>query len=223
MFNAAPDEPDSGAIADRCREANRPAGRATTAQTRQIATTCNNAARDSMAAWREPARRYFRGAAGAFEMGLVRNPGNRDALFNVVNTYYRLQDTVMMLGAAQQLHATDPMNRNTLRLVAAAWHLRGQPDSTLYYLQVADSVLPVEVTVTSFVVGDTRATLTGLVTSLREQRTAPVTLAFEFTDNKGAVVASASTALPALEPGSSHQLEVRVEGTGIAAWRYRRE
>jgi tetratricopeptide (TPR) repeat protein len=223
MFNAAPEEPDSSAIWDRCRTARRPAGRATPAQTRQIATACHAEARDSMAAWRGPAMEYYRGAAGAFEAGLVHHAVNRDAMFNLVNTYYRLRDTVKMLGAAQKLYAVDPMNRNTVRLLATAWQLRGNIDSTLRYLEIAEEQLPAEVTVTSFAADDTRAMLTGLVTNIREKAAAPLALSFQFLDAKGDVVATRSAPVPALEGGASHHLEVRAEGSGIVAWRYRRE
>jgi hypothetical protein len=79
MFNAAAEEPDSSAISDRCR-ARPPAARTTAAQARQ---RCNAEARDSMAAWRGPAMEYYRGAAGAFEAGLVHHAVNRDAMFNL--------------------------------------------------------------------------------------------------------------------------------------------
>jgi len=223
MFNAAPAFPDSGAISDRCREARKPAGRATPAQTRQVAAACHAAAADSMSAWRGGSRQYYRGAASAFEAGLARAPGNRDALFNVVNTYYRLQDTVKMLGTARQLYAADPLNRNTLRLLAAAWQLQGNTDSTLHYLQIADTALVVEVTVTQFTVGDQTVEVSGLVTSLREQPIPAMNLAFEFLDARGAVVVAQTAGIPALDPGASHQLSIQAIGSGITAWRYRRQ
>ncbi|HXV91159.1 MAG TPA: tetratricopeptide repeat protein [Gemmatimonadales bacterium] len=221
MFNAAPDEPDSGAIWDRCRDANRPAGRATPAQTRQLAATCSAAARDSMSGWRAASRQYFRGAAGAFEAGLVRSPGNRDGLFNLVNTLYRLQDTVKMLSAAQQLYRADPMSRNTLRLLAAAWQLQGKTDSTLHYLEIAETGLAAEVTITLFTVAEDGAQATGMVTSLREQPIPAMTLAFEFLDAKGGVVVAQNVEVPALDAGASHALSIPASGAGITAWRYR--
>lgn len=225
MFHAAPVEPDSTAIWERCRDASRPAGagRPTTAQTRQIATTCGAAARDSMTAWRTSSRRYYRGAAGAFEAGLARSPRNRDGLYNAASTYYRLADTAKMLGVARQLYAVDPMNRNVLRLYAAAWQLQGKTDSTLHYLTVADSVLPAEVTITAFNVADQSAEAVGMITSLREQSIPAMTLAFDFLDEKGAVVVAQTADVPALDAGASHALRLQVSGQGIVAWRYRRQ
>jgi hypothetical protein len=65
--------------------------------------------------------------------------------------------------------------------------------------------------------------LTGLVTNIREKAAAPLALSFQFLDAKGDVVATQSAPVPALEGGASHHLEVRAEGSGIVAWRYRRE
>jgi hypothetical protein len=125
-----------------------------------------------------------------------------------------------MLGAAQKLYAVDPMNRNTVRLLATAWQLRGNVDSTLRYLEIAEEQLPAEVIVTSFAADDTRAMLTGLVTNIREKAAAPFALSIQFLVAKGSRRdpggAGADT-----RGGASHRLEVRAEGSGVVAWRYR--
>src|SRR2546425_5682368 len=41
----------------------------------------------------------------------------------------------------------DPLNRSSIKLLAAAWDLRGRRDSTLRYVAQADSLLAVEVAV----------------------------------------------------------------------------
>ena len=51
----------------------------------------------------------------------------------------------------------------------------------------------------------------------------PYTLVFEFLDAKGAVVANQEVQVPALKPGESQPIEVKAEGTGIAAWRYKQK
>jgi cytochrome c-type biogenesis protein CcmH/NrfG len=222
MFNAAPPEPDSAAVAQRCREAKRPTGRVTPAQTRQIAAECAAAARDSLVAHRATSTEFYRGAAGAFEAGLARGGPDRDALYNLANTYYRLADTTKTLDAARRLYAIDPMNRTTLRLLAAAWQINGRTDSTLRYLQLADSALTAEVTVSAFTLSDQGATMTGMVTSLLKQPGTPFTLVFEFVDSAETVVGSQDVQVPALEPGMMHAFEVGVVGRGIVAWRYRK-
>ncbi len=223
MFNAAPSEPDSTAVAQACQEARRPTGRVTQAQTRRIAAECHTAAGDSMTAYRKAATQYFRGAADAFAAGIRRGGEDRDGLFNLANTYFRLQDSVKMLETAQRLATVDPLNRNVLRLLAAAWQRNGNTDTTLAYLRLADSLLAAEVIVTSFSVSDRGARLLALVTSLRAIPVAPFTLVFDFLNPAGEVVATERVAVPALEPGAMHQIDVQATGAGITVWRYRKE
>jgi hypothetical protein len=52
---------------------------------------------------------------------------------------------------------------------------------------------------------------------------APVTLAVEFLDAKGAVVGSQDVAVPALEAGKAQEIKATAQGAGIAAWRYKRK
>ncbi len=222
MFNAASPEPDSSAMAQRCREAKRPAGRVTAAQTRQIAADCATATRDSLSAHRATTAQFYLGAAEAFQAGLARGGADRDALYNLANTYFRLADTLKMLDATQRLHAVDPMNRMSLRLLAAAWQINGKTDSTIKYLQLADSALTAEVTVSSFAVASEGATLSGLVTNVKQTALAPFTLTFEFVNAEGVLITRELVEIPALEPGAMHSLEIRGAGSGIASWRYRK-
>src|SRR2546422_729654 len=98
---------------------------------------------------------------------LAKTPFFRDGLFNLANTYLALHDSAKMLPVAQRLYAIDPMNRSTLRLLAQGFQFQKKPDSTLHYLMVADTALPIEVTVGSFLPGDQNATLSGLFTNYR--------------------------------------------------------
>jgi hypothetical protein len=88
-------------------------------------------------------------------------------LYNLTNTYLALHDSAKMLPVAKRLYAVDPLSRNTLRLLAQAFQFQKQPDSTLHYLTVADSAMPIEVTVSSFQPGDQNASLSGLLTNYR--------------------------------------------------------
>ncbi len=219
MFNAAPTEPDSGALVDQCRDARQP----TRAQMRQVVAACRTAVGDSMTAYRADARKYYAGAAGAFEVGLKRGGNDRDGLFNLANAYYRLADSARMAGVTRRLYRADPMNRNVLRLHAAALQLQGQTDSTLSYLQLMDSALSAEVTVTSFELAPDGATWRALVTSLRDAPQPGFNLIVEFLNAHDEVVASDTVAVPALEPGATHEVLASGAGEGIAVWRYRRE
>ena len=51
----------------------------------------------------------------------------------------------------------------------------------------------------------------------------PLTLVFEFLDTKGTVVGNQEVLIPALKPGQSHPIEVKAQGAGITAWRYKQK
>lgn len=225
MYNAAPIEPDSSSVAERCvteRRARLPRT-ATPRQRSQVETDCGRAAADSVKTARAVAEPFLREAAAAFEKVLQRSSHDRNGLFNLTNTYYRLFDGTKMLGAAQRLYAVDPLNKNVLLLLAQAWRVQGKTDSTLYYLAIADSGLGADISVINFVNSDQGATWNASATSLKDQgQTRPTTLTVEFLDAKGGVVATQTAEVPALEPGATQAVEARAVGKGILAWRYRR-
>ncbi len=160
-------------------------------------------------------------AARAFEAGLRRNPAYRDALFNLANTYYITKNADKMLPVAAQLYAEDPLNRGTVRLIAGAWLLKQKSDSVLYYLQRADSLMPVEVTVSMFAPDSQSAAINGLITDFHTKPSAPLKLTFDFLDAKGAPVSSQTVDVPAIEAGGNYQFQAKAIGTGIVAWRYK--
>jgi len=80
-------------------------------------------------------------AAVAFEEGLKKSPHYRNGLFNLTNAYFSLAQATQkpdsvkhwagkMLPVAQRLAAIDPLNRQVLRLTAAAHQFVGNEDST---------------------------------------------------------------------------------------------
>jgi hypothetical protein len=125
--------------------------------------------------------------------------------------------------------AIEPMNENSLKLVGEGHKQAAQVDEAV---KVAEQVLalPMDIRVTDFGTGANAATLTATATG-REAQTpagkpipaAPVTLAVEFLDAKGAVVAGQDVAVPALEAGKSQELKAAGQGAGIVAWRYKRK
>jgi tetratricopeptide (TPR) repeat protein len=171
----------------------------------------------------------FAEAAEAFAKVSEAEPYNRDALFNLANTYLALKDGAKLLATAQRLVAIEPMNENSLKLVGEGHKQAAQVDEAV---KVAEQVLalPVDIRVTDFGTGASAATLTATATG-REAQTpagkpipaAPVTLAVEFLDAKGAVVAGQDVAVPALEAGKSQELKAAGQGAGIVAWRYKRK
>src|SRR5438094_498959 len=166
-------------------------------------------------------QRLYRAGTRALAVALTRNPYRRDALYSLGVGYYQLRDSTGLLEVAQRLVQLDPLNRSSLTLLAAAWDLPGKRDSTLKYVTQADSLVAVEVTVSSFVPDSAGAALTLLATNLRPAPSKPFRLTVEFLDRQGKPVASEARELPAIAPQESQQLDLKVSGKGIIGWRYR--
>jgi tetratricopeptide (TPR) repeat protein len=218
IFSSAPAFPDTATTAGTCRtEARR--NRALTA--RAVSARCDSATTRQIRDYDGSVAVTYRLAARAFEAGLAKNPFYRDGLFNLTNTYLALHDSAKMLPVAQRLYTADPMNRKTLRLLAQGWQFQKKPDSTLHYLVVADSLLPLEVTVGSFQPEDQSASISGLFTNFHAKPNAPLKLTFEFLDAKGAVVATQSVDVPGVEASGNRAFQLQAIGAKIAAWRYK--
>jgi len=163
----------------------------------------------------------YRTVEQAFEAGLAKNPYHREALLTLAGVAVLAGDTTRALAAAQRLYAVDPLNRSALRMVAQTWQLKGKSDSTLHYLQLAES-LAVEVTVGTFLPDEHGATLKGLLTNARSKATPVFAITFEFLSAKGGVVATEAVNVTAIPPGGNQPFELKASGAGIVAWRYRR-
>jgi tetratricopeptide (TPR) repeat protein len=171
-------------------------------------------------------------AAQAFTASLQKNPYYRDALYNLSTAYYQLRDTARILDAARRLVAVDPLNRNSNLLLAQAYQVNGKGDSALHYLQMADSLLPIEVTVSELELGEQRAAVGGLITNHHNRPSAPTTLVFEFLNTRGEVVpvttgggepkGAVNVDVPQLAGQGNHPFRVEVQGSGISAYRYRK-
>ncbi len=163
-------------------------------------------------------------AAQFIEKGLTRDQCDRDALFNLANAYMGAKDTTHMLGAARRLLAVDSMNRSSLQLLARAFQDTGNRDSTLRALLRADS-LPWEISTLKFDLGDSTATLHGMVTNLRTAPMKGFTLNVDFVNGACAVVSSQTVEIPDLSangsPGQAYDFTLTPNGRGILAWKYR--
>lgn len=223
IYNGAPPFPDTVRISAGCRR-ERTGGRTglTLAQRRGITAQCDSVARQAGKDRDDVAAQNYRLAAQAFEAGLAHNGQSRDGLFNLANTYLALRQPDKMLPVAQRLVAVDPMNRNSVRLVAQAWALKSRSDSALHYVTLADSLLPVDVNVVSFAPGEQNASLSGLVANYHTTSSPSLTLTFEFLDASDKVVATQTVDVPAIPAEGNHALQVQAIGVGIIAWRYHR-
>src|SRR6266496_696296 len=120
IYNSAPPLPDTTALGQSCRADARRTGRTLTVRT--IAVRCDSVTRAAVRSHDAQAVETYRMAARAFEVGLQKIPGYRDALYNLANVYFVLRDSSHMLPVAQKLYAIDPLNRTTLRGKATNLH-----------------------------------------------------------------------------------------------------
>jgi cytochrome c-type biogenesis protein CcmH/NrfG len=152
---------------------------------------------------------------------LERRRYDRDGLLDLANGYLALRDSARLLPTAQRLAAVDPLNRTTLRLLAAGWDLRARRDSAQKYKDLADGGLQVEVGVTTFLPDSNGFTLSGVVSNGGGTPSVVQRLTFEFLDAQGAVRVTQTVEIPPLPPQGTQDLTVHVPGGDLIAWRYR--
>lgn len=166
-------------------------------------------------------------AIEAFTRLLATEPGSRDALFNLANTYLAKDDGPNLLATARKLVAVDPMNESSIKLLGEGFRKTNAQDSLITTVERLFK-LPVSVDVTSFQPGKAGAKLLGTAIG-REPKdisdkplpATPVGLTFEFLNAKGEVVASQEVNIPALRPGQKQEFTLEGQGEGILVWRYR--
>jgi tetratricopeptide (TPR) repeat protein len=168
-------------------------------------------------------------AAAAFEKVLQGEPYNRDALYNLANTYLALKDGPKLLATAQRLTALEPMNENALKLMGEGYKQSKQLNQAI---STAEKVLalPIDVKVDQFAPTASGASLGGTATGRQAQTAAgkpippaPITLTFEFLNASGGVVGSQDVQVPALTAGASQQLKAAGQGQGIVGYRYKQK
>lgn len=167
-------------------------------------------------------------AAPAFEQVLTAEPYNRDALYGLANAYVGLKSP-KLADAAARLVAIEPANEEAVRLLANGQRL-AKKETAANKTAIALLAMPTTVKVAQFAPAAEGATIDGAATG-REGETAqgkplvpkPLILVFEFLDPKGAVIANQEVSVPALKAGESHPIQVKGQGKGIAAWRYKQK
>ncbi len=153
--------------------------------------------------------------------GLEQRPYDRDGLVDLATGLQALRDSARLLPAAQRLAGVDPLNRTTLRLLAAGWDLKGKRDSAQKYRDLADVGLQVEVAITTFLADSAGFTLSGVASNSASTPAASQRLTFEFLDARGTVRATQTLDLPAIPPQGTSPIEVHAAGRDLVAWRYR--
>jgi tetratricopeptide (TPR) repeat protein len=168
----------------------------------------------------------YKEAAATFEKVIVKNPWNRDAVFNQANAYLALSDGANLAMAAEKLILIEPLAEYDHSLRIQGYKL-GANKAGLYKAVVGREALLVNVEVQGFKLGSGVATLTAKVTG-REARdennkiipARPLTLSVDFLGDGGSVVASQEVQVPVLKTGESQSISAAGKGAGIKAWRY---
>lgn len=184
--------------------------------------------------------RRFDAAVGAFQAGLQKNPHYRDGIYNLTQTYLALANpddpedyepspeelaertdaATAMLENAKQLNEIDPANENAKRLMAAAYQLIGEIDSTQALMDEIES-MPFEVNVTAFQAIPGGFAIQGTVQNKQAESVEIPAIVVEFLDVSGAVVATEVFEPGTLSASGSTRFDFRPTLEGIAAWRYR--
>ena len=168
-------------------------------------------------------------AAATFEKILAAEPFNRDALFNLAQSYSGANNYDKLLETALRLRVMDPLSFSALQLVGMAY--RGKHDQAKM-LETATALggATVDVQVTGFTPTATGATLTlkaygrdGRDINDRPVRAVAIPVVFEFLNKDGAVVGTAEAVVPALAKDVTQDVPVTAVGAGITAWRYHRK
>lgn len=166
-------------------------------------------------------------AAATFGRVVQREPWNRDALFNLANSYLGLQNGPELVKTGLALTALDPMNEKSVKLLAQGYQLeKNQPMIVKYYTELEAMPFSLEIETLTLQAGgaSVRATATGRAAKTIDTKPIaahPVTLIFEFLDKDMAVVASSERIVPALAVGETSVVEAEGLGAGIVGWKYR--
>jgi tetratricopeptide (TPR) repeat protein len=168
-------------------------------------------------------------AAAAFEKLVAAEPNNRDALYNLSNTYLAMKDGPKLAATAAKLVAIEPLSETALKLQGEGYKQSAKVDDAV---KTAEQVLalPADVKASDFSATGSGANLTLTVTGRAAQTPAgkaipatAVPIVVEFLGGSGAVVATQEAQVPALAAGASQEVKVAGQGSGITAWRYKRK
>ena len=218
---SVPEEPDTAAAGGSCRNTARSARPALTAA--RIRARCDSVTKGMANEYFANSKEAYVLSAQALDASLKLNPYYREALIHRANTALGMRDSVTALEMSRRLVGVDPLNKQSIKMMAYAQQANGKVDSTLHYLRLHDSTLVADVTISQFDSTETGQNLKGLVTNPRPGASPALTLVIEFLNNRGDVAATQTVQVPPIEPGQSAPIDVQATGPGIVAWRYRRQ
>ena len=124
-----------------------------------------------------------------------------------------------MLVAARRLVEVDSQNEESLRLLAQAWQLQGDDDSTLAVIYRLDS-LQFDITVMRFNPSGTGFDVGGEIRNRKEEEIVVPPITFQFVDEAGTVLGSEMFPGATLGPEQATEFSFTPQFPGIAAWLY---
>jgi len=166
-------------------------------------------------------------AAATFGRVVTRQPWNRDALFNMGNSYLGSQDGPGVVKAGMALYAIEPMNERSVQLLANGYQLeKDQANIVKYVTEIEGMAFNLDIEQVLLQSGGAKVigTATGRAAKKIDTKPIaphPVTLVFEFIDESMAVVATSERTVPALGVGETSVVEAEGLGAGIVGWRYK--
>lgn len=176
--------------------------------------------------------RQYEKAVDAFKLALDKNPYYRPALYNLVNSYLAVHNDVeqsdadkrataeAMEEAAVRLVSVEPQSGEAMRLLAAAYQLQREDDSTLAVLERIDKMTWDLVLDVMQVLGGT-FTIQGRVVNLVEQDVTVPDVTFEFMDAQGNVLGRQVLPGGTLTAGQSQSFTLEEPMEDVAAARYK--
>jgi tetratricopeptide (TPR) repeat protein len=221
ISTSVPEEPDTGAAGRDCRSGARSSRPPLTPA--RIRARCDSVTAGMAKAYDASSQEAFKLAAQALDASLKLNPYYRETLIHRANTALGQRDAATALEMSRRLIAIDPMNKQSIQIMAYAQRGSGKIDSTLHYLRLHDSTLVADVTISQFDSTDGGRDLKGLVTNPRTKPSPPLSFVFEFVNAKGEVVTTETVQVAAIQPEQSQVFESHPKGAGIVAWRYRKQ
>lgn len=175
--------------------------------------------------------KQYQKAADAFNLALEKNPYYRPALYNLVNSYLATYNDVeqtdqekqataqSMEDAAKRLVAIEPHSQEALRLLAAAYQIQREDDSTLAVLERIDQMKwDLALDVVQMLNG--AFTVQGRVVNLKEEDVTVPDVTFEFLDDKGNVLATEVMPGKTLAAQQTEPFSLTENTEGVVAARY---
>jgi tetratricopeptide (TPR) repeat protein len=174
----------------------------------------------------------FEKSARAFDLGLEKSPFFRPGLYNLANAYLAIcnddekpkaaKDSAAraMEAVGRRLVAVDPLNSESLNLLAAAFQLQRMDDSTLAILELREA-MTFEVKIDVQQPTDEGFLVQGRLTNPKEAEVAVPGIEFEFLDVEGNVLSTEMVEPTTLDPMGSSTFYLTGTAEGIAAVRYK--